>query len=350
MQKQQQQSPHQLSLHSSPHQFSTLYSNSSQSHQLHRQPTLPLNLQPQQIQKQRKQQSSQPYPSPHHQLLQQQLQSHGPSLSSLAPLSSLPHPPIRRRKRSSAGAGRCHSCNTTETPEWRRGPNGARTLCNACGLVFAKIVKRRGGALTNNTSTMILTNPSSDYINNLGTIQNNNINNNNNTNSNDSNDSNSNGNLISPISASSDKEDQMKSMNIKLNGTEIESTLPVSSALDQPLNSKITQEQQVVTANQSLNDLPVQQSLETHQEQQKKPHGEEDNNNDNNNNMNNITLKLDSNMDHNGNETKSQEMDWINPNIDQNETPNNLEGGLHEQDVAAILADMNGSHSSSSYE
>lgn len=29
---------------------------------------------------------------------------------------------------------RCHSCNTTETPEWRRGPDGARTLCNACGL------------------------------------------------------------------------------------------------------------------------------------------------------------------------------------------------------------------------
>lgn len=29
---------------------------------------------------------------------------------------------------------KCHSCSTTETPEWRRGPDGARTLCNACGL------------------------------------------------------------------------------------------------------------------------------------------------------------------------------------------------------------------------
>lgn len=29
---------------------------------------------------------------------------------------------------------KCHSCGTTETPEWRRGPDGARTLCNACGL------------------------------------------------------------------------------------------------------------------------------------------------------------------------------------------------------------------------
>lgn len=37
------------------------------------------------------------------------------------------------KKRSMAGR-RCHSCHTTETPEWRRGPDGARTLCNACGL------------------------------------------------------------------------------------------------------------------------------------------------------------------------------------------------------------------------
>ncbi|ORX63488.1 GATA-domain-containing protein, partial [Basidiobolus meristosporus CBS 931.73] len=39
--------------------------------------------------------------------------------------------------------GRCHSCNTTETPEWRRGPDGARTLCNACGLHFAKLTRKR---------------------------------------------------------------------------------------------------------------------------------------------------------------------------------------------------------------
>lgn len=33
-----------------------------------------------------------------------------------------------------APPGRCHSCKRSETPEWRRGPDGARTLCNACGL------------------------------------------------------------------------------------------------------------------------------------------------------------------------------------------------------------------------
>ena len=41
--------------------------------------------------------------------------------------------PKKRRGRA-APPGRCHSCNRAETPEWRRGPDGARTLCNACGL------------------------------------------------------------------------------------------------------------------------------------------------------------------------------------------------------------------------
>ncbi|EGV60352.1 hypothetical protein PSN45_001890 [Yamadazyma tenuis] len=42
---------------------------------------------------------------------------------------------------------KCHRCGTTETPEWRRGPNGVRTLCNACGLYHAKLVKRKGAAI-----------------------------------------------------------------------------------------------------------------------------------------------------------------------------------------------------------
>ncbi|EDR05583.1 uncharacterized protein LACBIDRAFT_302899 [Laccaria bicolor S238N-H82] len=33
----------------------------------------------------------------------------------------------------------CLGCNATSTPEWRRGPMGPRTLCNACGLVYAKL-------------------------------------------------------------------------------------------------------------------------------------------------------------------------------------------------------------------
>lgn len=42
---------------------------------------------------------------------------------------------------------RCHRCGATKTPEWRRGPNGVRTLCNACGLYHAKLVKRKGAIL-----------------------------------------------------------------------------------------------------------------------------------------------------------------------------------------------------------
>ena len=42
-----------------------------------------------------------------------------------------------------AAPGRCHSCNISETPEWRRGPDGARTLCNACGLHYAKLTKKK---------------------------------------------------------------------------------------------------------------------------------------------------------------------------------------------------------------
>ncbi len=30
-----------------------------------------------------------------------------------------------------------------DTPEWRRGPDGARTLCNACGLHYAKLERKR---------------------------------------------------------------------------------------------------------------------------------------------------------------------------------------------------------------
>lgn len=37
----------------------------------------------------------------------------------------------------------CRGCGATSTPEWRRGPLGPRTLCNACGLVYAKLLKKR---------------------------------------------------------------------------------------------------------------------------------------------------------------------------------------------------------------
>ncbi|WVO13278.1 hypothetical protein L204_100891 [Cryptococcus depauperatus] len=38
---------------------------------------------------------------------------------------------------------KCLGCGATETPEWRRGPMGPRTLCNACGLVHMKLQRKK---------------------------------------------------------------------------------------------------------------------------------------------------------------------------------------------------------------
>lgn len=50
-------------------------------------------------------------------------------------------PPVKKQKKKpvtdSAGATRrCSHCGVTKTPQWRAGPNGAKTLCNACGVRF----------------------------------------------------------------------------------------------------------------------------------------------------------------------------------------------------------------------
>jgi hypothetical protein len=58
----------------------------------------------------------------------------------IPPVQLFPNPFLAERlnfkdvQKRATGSPRCHSCNTTDTPEWRRGPDGARTLCNACGL------------------------------------------------------------------------------------------------------------------------------------------------------------------------------------------------------------------------
>eukprot|EP01116_Phalansterium_solitarium_P001036 TRINITY_DN10840_c0_g1_i1.p1 TRINITY_DN10840_c0_g1~~TRINITY_DN10840_c0_g1_i1.p1 ORF type:complete len:473 (+),score=133.09 TRINITY_DN10840_c0_g1_i1:84-1421(+) len=54
--------------------------------------------------------------------------------------------PEKKRRRTSSASQRnlfCHMCNATETPEWRRGPDGEHTLCNACGLYYAKMISKQ---------------------------------------------------------------------------------------------------------------------------------------------------------------------------------------------------------------
>ncbi|KAM6504327.1 hypothetical protein JOM56_001270 [Amanita muscaria] len=66
-------------------------------------------------------------------------------------------PKSKYRKRSRATPpGKCHSCNIRETPEWRRGPDGARTLCNACGLHYAKLMRKKEKSGSGNSEQISL--------------------------------------------------------------------------------------------------------------------------------------------------------------------------------------------------
>ncbi|GAB5586646.1 hypothetical protein Unana1_01546 [Umbelopsis nana] len=49
----------------------------------------------------------------------------------------------KKYKRAGTEKLQCHSCKSTETPEWRKGPMGPRTLCNACGLIWAKLARKK---------------------------------------------------------------------------------------------------------------------------------------------------------------------------------------------------------------
>ncbi|OMO84569.1 Zinc finger, GATA-type [Corchorus olitorius] len=59
---------------------------------------------------------------------------------------SVEKPPVKKHKKklstdSAGGNGtqptrRCSHCGVTKTPQWRAGPMGAKTLCNACGVRF----------------------------------------------------------------------------------------------------------------------------------------------------------------------------------------------------------------------
>jgi len=48
----------------------------------------------------------------------------------------------KRRRKVQRRDLHCHVCGATDTPEWRRGPEGDHTLCNACGLHYAKALKK----------------------------------------------------------------------------------------------------------------------------------------------------------------------------------------------------------------
>ena len=51
----------------------------------------------------------------------------------------------KHKKVKSADEYVCTDCGTLDSPEWRKGPNGPKTLCNACGLRWAKKEKKKSG-------------------------------------------------------------------------------------------------------------------------------------------------------------------------------------------------------------
>ncbi|GAA6035202.1 hypothetical protein JCM8097_006417 [Rhodosporidiobolus ruineniae] len=51
--------------------------------------------------------------------------------------------PILSQRRPKTPPDCCAVCSATETPEWRKGPAGNRSLCNGCGLLAAKRSKER---------------------------------------------------------------------------------------------------------------------------------------------------------------------------------------------------------------
>lgn len=51
--------------------------------------------------------------------------------------------PVLHRVRKNDRNRICTSCGTTNSPEWRKGPSGIKTLCNACGLRYARAQARK---------------------------------------------------------------------------------------------------------------------------------------------------------------------------------------------------------------
>ncbi|SMN19187.1 similar to Saccharomyces cerevisiae YMR136W GAT2 Protein containing GATA family zinc finger motifs [Maudiozyma saulgeensis] len=49
---------------------------------------------------------------------------------------------VYNKKKKDVRLIKCFHCGEVQTPEWRRGPYGNRTLCNACGLYYRKLIKR----------------------------------------------------------------------------------------------------------------------------------------------------------------------------------------------------------------
>ncbi|EFJ47495.1 hypothetical protein VOLCADRAFT_117837, partial [Volvox carteri f. nagariensis] len=47
----------------------------------------------------------------------------------------------------------CVECGATSTPQWREGPMGPKTLCNACGVRRQRLLRKQQAATSGNIPT-----------------------------------------------------------------------------------------------------------------------------------------------------------------------------------------------------
>ncbi|KAI5467416.1 cutinase gene palindrome-binding protein [Mariannaea sp. PMI_226] len=67
------------------------------------------------------------------------------------PMDRDPRTGEKKKKLKTSEEYVCTDCGTLDSPEWRKGPSGPKTLCNACGLRWAKKEKKKIN--TNATAT-----------------------------------------------------------------------------------------------------------------------------------------------------------------------------------------------------
>ncbi|CAG8598433.1 13265_t:CDS:10 [Ambispora leptoticha] len=73
-------------------------------------------------------------------------------------LEAIKHSKKKRKKRSASSSNKvCAHCQRKDSPEWRKGPGGPKSLCNACGLRYAKQVSSTGSG--SSTGTPSITSP-----------------------------------------------------------------------------------------------------------------------------------------------------------------------------------------------
>lgn len=63
----------------------------------------------------------------------------------------------------------CANCGRTDSPEWRVGPSGQRSLCNACGLRWAKATRTANARQNSNTGSSTPNSSSNSDMDQVGT-------------------------------------------------------------------------------------------------------------------------------------------------------------------------------------